>query len=815
MAWPASAAVPSNAAKKAAVIGEPASLVAQPASISLSGARSHQQLVVTGRYAGDVVRDLSALCEMSSENPAIAVVDDTGFVTPKKNGTTAIVVKAGGKHVRVPVVVEHLDKPKPTSFRNEVVAALNVGGCNAGACHGTPSGKNGFKLSLRGFDPAADYLQLTRDVLGRRTDRQHPEASLILQKALGRVPHEGGQRYVAGNVPARAIQDWLTEGLHDDPPALPTLKSIDIVPGSRVQVAPARWQQLAVLGHFSDGSVRDVTRLTVFSSSDAAVADVTNTGLVEFKQAGEAAILCRYLMELQTVRLTYLEPREGFVWPNPPESNYVDKFVFAKLKMLSIPPSDLCTDQEFVRRVYLDLCGILPTSKEVQDFLADTTANKRAKLIDALLERPEYADFWTLKWSDVFRSSRKSIQVKGTHVFQRWLRQRVGKNVGFDSVVKDLLTASGSTFANPPANYYRIARDPQNLAETTVQLFFGIRMQCCKCHNHPFERWTQDDYYSTAAFFARVRQKNDPNEMGANPGMPGAEIIYDGRQGEVTQPRTGQLMKPKFMGGEVPVIPPDKDRRKVLADWLASDRNPFFAKSMANRIWYHLSGKGIVDPVDDFRDSNPSANDELLDALAKDFVASKFDVKHLIRVIMNSRTYQLSARGNEFNKDDNKYFSHAVTKLLSAEQLLDAICMVTEVPEKFAGLPLGTRATQLPDGELNHPFLKTFGQPARELACECERESDSNLAQALQLINGPTVNEKMRHASNRIARLLKDKKPEADILADLYLSTLSRPPGPNDVKVALEHVARATDKRKGWEDVHWALINTKEFLFRH
>jgi hypothetical protein len=813
---PVSAAVPTDASDKAAVIGQPAALVVQPTSIVLSGRHARQQIVVTGNYANGVVRDLTSLCELTSETPEIAAVDETGFVAPKKNGGTAIVVKAGGKSVRVPVTVKDLDKPHATSFRNEVVAALNVGGCNAGACHGTPSGKNGFKLSLRGFDPAADYVQLTRDVLGRRTDRQEPDASLILQKALGRVPHEGGQRFLPDSVPTRALRDWLSEGLRDDPPSLPALKSIDILPGSRVQLAPARWQQLAVMGHFADGSVRDVTRLTVFSSSDSAVADVNSSGLVEFKQAGEVAILCRHLMELQTVRLTYLEPREGFVWPNPPENNYIDKFVFAKLKMLSIPPSDLCTDQEFVRRAYLDLCGILPAPKEVRDFLDDKSPDKRAKLIDALLERPEYADFWTLKWSDVFRSNRKTIQIKGTYVFQHWLREHVAKNTGFDAVVREMLTASGSTFANPPANYYRIASDPQNLAETTAQLFFGIRMQCAKCHNHPFERWTQDDYYSMAAFFARVRRKKDPMEPGPDPKKPGgAEIVYDGRSGEVKQPRTGQEMKPKFMGGATPTIPPGVDRRQVLADWLASGDNPFFAKSVANRIWFHLSGKGIVDPVDDFRDSNPSANDELLDALAKDFAANKFDVKHLIRVIMNSRTYQLSAQANQFNADDSKYFSHATTKLLTAEQLLDAICTVTEAPEKFAGLPAGTRATQLPDGGVNHPFLKTFGQPARELACECERESDSNLAQALQLINGATINEKMRNANNRIGRLLKANTPERAMLDELYLSTLSRLPNEENVKVALEHVARAPDKRKAWEDIQWALLNAKEFLFRH
>src|SRR5579884_920917 len=791
-----SAASPAETSDKASLIGQPSVLQVQPQSITLRGGHAHQQLVVTGHYAGGFVRDLTALCAMSSKSTDVATIDEAGFVTPKKNGQTAILVKASGKTARVPVIVTDLDKPHATSFRNEVIAALNVGGCNAGACHGTPSGKNGFKLSLRGFDPAADYVQLTRDAIGRRTDRQQPEASLILQKGLGRVPHEGGQRFLPDSVPVQAVRDWLAEGLRDDPPNAAVLKSIDILPGSRVQRAPARLQQLAVIGHFSDGSVRDVTRLTVFSSSDAAVADVSPTGLVSFQQAGEVAILCRYLMELQTVRLTYLQPHDGLVWTDPPANNYIDKLVFAKLKMLSIPPSDLCTDAEFIRRAYLDVCGILPSPKEVRDFLADGSSNKRARLIDALLERPEYADFWALKWSDVFRSTRKAIQVKGTHVFQRWLRDRIVQNVGFDALVRELLTASGNTFANPPANYYRVARDPQNLAETTAQLFFGVRMQCAKCHNHPFERWTQDDYYSLAAFFARVRHKKDPMEPGPNPQTPGSEIIYSDRGGEVTQPRTGKQMPPKFLGGAVPAIPPGVDRRVALADWMASKDNPFFAKSVANRVWFHLMGKGIVDPVDDFRDSNPSANDELLDALAKDFADHHFDVKHLIRVIMTSRTYQLSAQANDLNRDDGKYFSHAVTKLLTAEQLLDAICAVTEVPEKFTGMPAGTRAVQLPDGDPNHPFLKTFGQPARELPCECEREGDSNLAQALQLINGPTVNDKLRNANNRIGRLLARKLPDRAVLDELYLATLSRLPTEEDVKASLAHVHKATDKRK-------------------
>jgi hypothetical protein len=511
----------------------------------------------------------------------------------------------------------------------------------------------------------------------------------------------------------------------------------------------------------------------------------------------------------------YLEPRKGFTWPNPPEHNFIDQHVFAKLKMLSIAPSDLCSDQEFIRRVYLDTCGILPTAEEVKAFLASTDREKRKKLIDALLERPEYADYWTLKWSDVLRSSRKTIQVKGIHVFQKWLRGHIERNSSFDQVVREILTANGSTYANPPANYYRIARDPQNLAETTAQLFFGVRMQCAKCHNHPFERWTQDDYYSLAAFFARVKQKKDPAEPGATPQAQGAEVVYSDRAGEVVQPRTGKVMPPKIMGVAAPAVPAGKDRREVLAEAITAGNNPFFAKATVNRIWFHLTGRGIVDPVDDFRDSNPSANDPLLDALARDFIQSGYNTKHVIRVVLNSRTYQLSAQSNESNKDDNKYFSHAVTRLIPAEPLLDAICAATDVPEKFAGLPPGTRATQLPDGEINHVFLKTFGQPGRELACECEREGDSNLAQALQLINGPTINEKIRNPNNRIGKLLTKKVSENDLLADLYLATLSRQPSPPEVQAALDHVGKAQDKRKAWEDVLWALLNCKEFLFRH
>jgi Protein of unknown function (DUF1553)/Protein of unknown function (DUF1549) len=809
---PVSAAVPSSPDARAKAVGQPVSLIVQPPVITLDGPRSMQQVVVSGTYADGKVRDLTPFCEFTLESH-VGALDGTGFVIPRRNGSGALHAAVGGKTARIPLTVMHFDQPLPVSFRHELIAALNVGGCNQGSCHGTPSGKNGFKLSLRGFDPAADYLQLTRDVLGRRTDRLAPETSLILQKALGRVPHEGGLRFQPHSIAANVMRAWLVEGLRDDPPSLPALQKVEVLPGARVLSDPARWQQLAVIAHFADGTARDVTRLTVFSSSDPVVAMVEANGLVEFSQPGEIAILCRYLDEMVSVRLTYLEPRAGFAWTSPPENNFIDQHVFAKLKMLSILPSELCTDQEFLRRATMDLCGVLPTPEETRAFLASKDPERRTRLIDTLLERPEYADFWTLKWADVLRNNRKTIQAKGAYVFQHWLHEHIANNTPLDELVRELLTSSGSTFANPPANYYRVAKDPTSLAETTAQLFLGVRMQCAKCHNHPFERWSQDDYYGTAAFFVRVKQKKDPIEPGTK--TTGARYVYVERSGEMIQPRKGQVMPPRFLGGEVPSIAPGADRRTVLAAWLTRPENPFFARSLVNRIWFHIMGRGIVDPVDDFRESNPSANDELLDALARDFVAHQFDAKHLIRTIMNSRTYQLSALPSAYNGDDNKYFSHAISKLYTAEQLFDALCFVTGVPEKFDGMPEGTRAMQLPDGEFNQPFLKTFGQPARELACECEREADSNLGQALQLINGPSINDRLRNPNNRIGKLLARKLSDRAVLDELYLVTLSRLPTDAEARPSLEHVRRAADRRKAWEDVQWALLNAKEFLFRH
>lgn len=838
-----SAGVSLSSEGKAAVIGQPVSLAVTPESVRLTGPTALQQLLVTGVYADGGQRDLTHFCELRAEPADVVAIGPGGLLQPLKAGDTTLVVTAGDRTLRVPVVVADFDKPRPVSFRQDFIPALNVAGCNQGACHGIPSGRGGFKLSLRGYNPPADYLELTHSALSRRTDLLDPDASLILKKGLGQVAHEGGPRLISTNpVPAKVVRAWLAEGLHDDPADLPALKKVEVLPGSRVTTAPARWRQLAVLAHFADGSVRDVTRLTAFSVSDESTAAVDPNGLVEMKQRGEVAVLCRYADVIQCVRLTYLEPKSDFAWTDPPQHNEVDRHVFDKLRLLNILPSELCTDEEFVRRVFLDLCGILPTPDEARAFVSDADAGKRARLVDTLLERPEYADFWAHKWLDVLRSNRLTIQIKGSHAYRQWLRTHIDRNTPWNKVVQELLTASGSTFGNPPANYYRgpyangapVVRDAQGLAESTAQLFLGIRLQCAQCHNHPFERWTQDDYHHMAAWFSRLKAKPDAEWPGLPPQnypwqlRENSLVIFSSSSGEAVNPQSGKTMSPKVLGMPAQEIPAESDRRIVLAEQITSPENPFFARATVNRLWFHLLGRGIVDPPDDFRDSNPSVNDALLDALAKDFLDAKFDVKRIVRTIVTSRTYQLSAQPNLSNQSDEKYFSHALVKRkrLSAEVLLDAICEATAQPEAFEGVPAGTRTTQLPDGQViytggryaswdRHPFLKAFGQPAREAACECEREGDLNLARALEVKNGDFLLGKVRAPKNRIGRLMERKATDEEMLTELFVATLSRSPDADESRTALLHVRQAADKRAAWEDVHWALLNTNEFLFRH
>lgn len=788
------------------IVGAPLSITLEPKTITLSGPRARQQMLLTGRYEGDQERDLTGLIPLGTTNPAVARIE-SNIVFPVANGECYIVAVVGAQAAVVPCFVRNFDQPHPVSFKNETLMALTKAGCNMGACHGSPSGKGGFRLSLRAYDPDLDIMTLRSEFFGRRINIVEPQQSLLLKKPLMEVGHGGGKRLKQGDICHRILEQWIAEGLQLDPPSEPDLIKIETLPTQRVLHAPAAQQQIVVLGHFSDGSVRDLTALTDFSSSRESVASVNAQGLVTKTGRGEAAILARYLDKMATCQVTFLEDVPGFAWNHPPENNFIDTLVFEKLKTLQILPSELCTDDEFLRRAYLDVTGRLPTIEETVAFLADSNPHKRSELIDRLLDSDDYASFWALKWCDVLRANSKKLKLSGVHKFRMWVYESLKHDKPLDQFARELLTANGSVFENPAANYWRASRDPQDATETTAQLFLGVRIQCAKCHNHPFERWTQDNYYGIAAAFTRVGRKNavDAEE----------EVIFTLPAGEVTQPRTGKQMKVHLLlQGDVDV-PADQDRRAVFADWLTRPDNPFFARSLVNRTWGHLLGRGIVEPVDDFRDSNPPTNARLLDELARQFAAHGFSQKWLIRTIMNSRVYQLSSRTNEFNKQDELYFSHATTRLLTAEQLLDAICAVTAVPEAFPGAPAGMRTTQLAEPPADHYFLKVFGQPQREMACQCERSGESNLSQALQMINGPVVHNKLRAENGRIAQMISAGKSDEEIITTLYLAAVSRPPVPEELAAAKEHIAAQTDRRLALEDVGWAILNSKEFLFQH
>lgn len=784
-----------------------------PPSIVLNGTRDTVQLLVSIKDADGTIRDVTGAAKFRAALD-VATVDETGWVRARRNGGSVLIVEAEKKSIRVPLTVAGCGGDDTVSFRREVVAALNVGGCNQGACHGTPAGKNGFRLSLRGGDPAADYRELTQDLFGRRTSALNPDSSLIFAKGCGTVPHEGGVRWRAGTLPVEIVAQWLSGGCRDDDPALPPLVRIEVSPTSRQLRSPQRDQQLAVRAVFADGSSRDVTRLSVFSVSDAAFADVSESGKIVFRAPGEVAVLVRYLNAMAVSSLSMLEPNPTYRFPDLSERNVVDRAVFARFRQMQIVPAELCTDAEFLRRLSLDLTGALPTPEVARAFILDPTPNKRERAIDRLLDSPAFADFWALKWADVLRAHRKTMQLKGAQGLHGWLRSEIAANTRFDAVVRDLLTASGASAVTPAVNFYRVTRESGSQAEAVAQLFCGVRLQCAKCHNHPSERWTQDDYAGMAAFFARVRSRPDPSfGAPAKDAPPAAEIVSTDRSGEFVQPRNNLPVQPKPLGSSP--VPTDGDRRIVLAEWLTRPENPFFARAIANRVWFHLFGRGIVEPVDDFRDSNPPSHPELLDVLAREFVSHQYDLRYLIRLVVNSTTYQLSERKPNPSPNDDKYFARVRPRLLSAEQLLDAASDVTGVPERFAGLPLGVRAVQLPDGDDHHPFLRAFGQPARELPCECERDGEANLTQALQLTAGSTVSAKLREPNNRIGTLIASKKSDPEIVEILVLSALGRIPRPEEIEQARAHIAASGDRRRGLEDVLWAFLNSPEFLFRH
>ncbi len=766
----------------AVVAGDPERLEVSPSQFKLSGPRQKLQLIVTGYYSDGRVQDLTGVAGFSTSNADVAVCTG-GVVRPKADGVTSITVRAGEREAEVRIDVVGQGEPQPVSFQYGTLVALSKQGCNSGACHGSPSGKGGFRLSLRAFDSKLDEYTLLREEFGRRTDPMDPEKSLLLLKPLMKVSHGGGLKMNTHDPAYAVLRDWISEGCQTDAPGAPTCVGIRVTPGeNRVLTRPAHTQQVSVLAEFTNGSVRDVTDLAVYSTSDTEVADVTKGGLVIGQERGEVAVIVRYLEFIESTILTFVKDIDDYEWQPQPTNNYIDTLVHAKLQKLRYLPSDLCTDEEFLRRVCLDITGSLPSIEDARQFLADPSGDKRTELVNQLLERPDYGKFWTLKWGDLLRLTKGQVGEDGVHKYHRWIERAVSSNMPYNEFAHQLLTASGSTLENPAANFYRTAKDMNDCVETVSQIFLGARLQCAKCHNHPFERWTQDNYYGMGAFFNRVQRKKTRRSD---------EIfVWSADSGDVTQPRTGQTMKPWVpVAGTVSELN-DIDRRTSFADWLTSAENPFFAKIEVNRIWSHLLGRGIVDPVDDFRESNPPSNAPLLDALAKDFIDHGFDRMHMIRTIVNSRTYQMSHRPNDFNRDDTKYFSHYWPRLLTAEQMLDAICHVTGIEETFEALPAGIKATHLPAPDLvNHEFLKVFGQPERQTVCQCERASESNLGMAIQFLNGPLIHSKVRDGNNRFRLLVNSGQSDEQIVSTLNFAALSRPPTDDEIDAEIQHMA--------------------------
>ena len=701
---------------------------------------------------------------------------------------------------------------RQVSFQHEILPVLTRQGCNAGTCHGSPSGKGGFALSLFAFDAAADYAVLTRDLLGRRVDVFTPSLSLILRKPSTALAHRGGLKLPRDSREYRILRDWIDQGARTDPPGTARCEGIEVTPGTAVVLRwPEPVQHLRVTARFEDGSQRDVTHLAKFTSSDEAILEVDSGGRVAGRRRGQAAVMVRYLEHVAALPFTLVKPAPGFHWVVPSSANYIDTHVHAKLRELQFTPSGLCSDSEFLRRVHLDLTGMLPTAAEAGIFLDDETSGKRARLIDTLLARPEHAVFWAQRWGDLLRVNPARLQAKGVQAMHRWLVDAMASNMPHDRFARALLTASGDTFTNAPANYFRAASSRDDALETTTQLFLGARLACAKCHNHPFDRWTQDHYYGMGAFFHRVQRTTVDKKKGGK----GEVLVGTASEGEVTHPRTGRTMAPWLPGrGEVSV-PRGTDRRAVFADWLTRPDNPWFARAAVNRIWAYVMGRGIVEPVDDFRDSNPPVNGPLLEALARDFAEHGFDRGHLLRVILNSRTYQASSRSTPANAEDRQLFSHYQAHLLTAEQLLDAVCRVTGLAESFDGLPAGTRAIALPSPQMNHAFLKTFGQPSRDTACTCERGSGPQLAQALEFLSGNLVHGKLESGDNRFRKALAAGKSDHEIVDELYLAALSRLPSTEERESARRHIAKSDNRAEALADVCWAILNTNEFVFQH
>jgi hypothetical protein len=791
-----------------------ADLQVTPPTVTLNGNFARAQLLVS-TDAGERADDLTGSAIYQTSDAKVVTVSPGGRLLAIGNGSATVTVTTNGVTKVVPVTVSAISEKPAIGFIEHVMPILSKAGCNAGACHASQFGKGGFKLSVFGFAPNDDYVAIVRDGFGRRASLEDPARSLFLLKATGAVAHGGGKRLDAGSVDHQVLVQWLCNGAPRPNPAASAVTAIKVEPVRRVGAAGFN-QQLQVLATYSDGRTADVTHWAKFDSLDDAVLRVDADGRVQSVGRGQGAALVRF--EGQAAISTIVVPQGGAVdltgWT---DANPIDKFAAAKFREIGIAPSGLCDDATFLRRASLDATGTLPTSEQAKAFIDSGDPTKRTKLIDQLLgltgdpaqdvHNNDYAAYWALKWSDLIRSSSTNIGEQGMWALHNWLTDAFRQNKPWDKIVSELVTAKGSTFSNGPANYFRIANNPQDLTEATGQILLGVRLQCCKCHNHPFEPLTQTDYYAFAAFFARVGNK--PSQEF---GLFGNEtVILNRPDGEVSHPKTGKVLAPTPLRGKP--VDAKSDRRAALAEWLAAKDNPYFARNLANRLFAYLMGRGLVDPIDDLRATNPASNPELLDALTQEFVRSGFDQKKLLRLIMTSRLYQLDSRSTKANAADSKFFSHYLVKRLPAEVLLDGIDQATGSRTKFDKVPLGTRAIELPDAQYTNYFLKAFGKPRREAVCECERVSEPNLAQALHTLNGDLIEAKIAAADGRVAGLMNAKKSTDEIIVELYLATISRRPTAEELSACKSLMTG--DAKTFYQDLLWTLLNAKAFQFVH
>ena len=780
-----------------------------PGDVNLKTRQDRQAIVVQAVYADGVTRDVTAQAGYSIANKSLVKFEQFAL-TPVADGRTELKVKFQSKTLTVPVNVESAQAEQSISFALDVMPVLTRAGCNTGGCHGSSRGKDGFRLSLFGYDPEGDHFRLTREAIGRRINLALPEDSLLLEKATGRVPHTGGERFKADSEFYRTLLAWLKAGAPKDGTDVPKVVRVEINPRQSVIEGAGAAQQLNVRAFYSDGTDRDVTPLTVFMSNNDVAVKVSENGKATAGARGEAFITARFEGHATGVQVLSIPKDLKFTWPQVAENNIIDTLINAKLKKLRIAPSGLCDDATFLRRVYLDITGTLPAPADVRKFLADSASAKREAVVDELLTRKEFVDLWVMKWAELLqiRSADQQLQMSYKSALQYfdWLEDQITRNVPVDVMVKSLLTATGPSFETPAANFYKVERDTLKLSENVAQAFMGVRIQCAQCHNHPFDRWTMNDYYSFAAFFAQVGRKpgEDPRET----------IVFNNGSGGVKHPVGGKDIAPQFLGGSQPAIAKGADRRQILADWLASTENPYFARNLSNIIWAHFFGKGIVDPVDDVRVSNPASNPELLDQLAAQLTTYRYDFKKLIRDICTSRTYQLSSMANDTNAADDRNFAKGGIRRIRAEVLLDALSTVTGSSEKLRGLPQGARAVEIADGRTSTYFLTTFGRATRETPCSCEVKMEPNLSQALHLLNGDAVNAKVVNGG-LVKKLIKEGRTRAEIIEELYLRTLSRLPTATETDRLEAFFTEGKTDDVVLNDLFWSLLNAKEFVFNH